>query len=348
MARARGRVPSSLARGLTRSACLAPLAVALLAQPAAAACGAEGPWVALAFEGGQDWPKALREDARADLRAGLRLRGIDVCDADSVAETKPVALLTLHISAATRVRVSLDLRDAITDKRVLRDVDLHSVAPDARGLLLAQAADELLRASWVELAVEDAPEPAMPPPAEVATIALHAGPAAALRPTLGVRGALEYYSGGQTLLGADAFLDVWLMRHLGISFGLGLRGGLGVDAADGRINTHTVQACGDVFASWWPAEKRYNLLVSVGLQIADVVVSGRAAESARAQQLSALGATARAGLWGFWQVAGSLRLSLQLEPGLSIRSVAARDNGQVVASTSGLALQATVGLGGVL
>jgi hypothetical protein len=320
----------------------------LLAQPAAAACGADGPWVALAFEGGQDWPKALREDARADLRAGLRLRGIDVCDADSPAETKPVALLTLHISSATRVRVSIDLRDAITDKRVLRDVDLHSVAPDARGLLLAQAADELLRASWVELAVEDAPKPAMPPPEEVASIVQHVRPVPALRPAIGVRGAVEYYTGGQTLLGADAFLDVWLMRRIGISFGLGLRSGLSVDAADGRIDTRTVQACGDLFATWWPAEKRYNLAVSLGLQIADVMVSGRAAESARAQELSALGATVRAGLLGFWQVAGSLRLSVQLEPGLSIRSVAARDSGHVVTSTSGLALQATLGVGGVL
>jgi hypothetical protein len=305
--------------------------------------------VALTFAGGQDWPRALRDDASADLRAGLRLRGIDVCDADSPAQTKPVALLELRISAAERVRVSIDVRDAITNKRVLREVDLHSVAPDARALLLAQAADELLRASWVELAVADAPAPALAPPLAVQHIVEEQVRApAALRPVIGARAAFEHYTGGQNLFGGDAFLDVWLTRRLGASFGLGLRGGLVVHAMDGSVDTRALLLAGDVFATLWPAEMRYNLAVSFGLQISDMVVSGRPAESERAQQLSALAVMMRVGLSGYWQVTDSLRLSLSLAPGVSLRSVAARDAGEVVTSSSGLALQALLGVGGAL
>jgi hypothetical protein len=337
-------------RWLTRSVCVSPMFGLLLAQPAAATCGEHGrPWVALTFAGGQEWPRELRDESSADLRAALRLRGIDVCDADRPAETKPVALLDLHISAAERVRVSIDVRDAITNKRVLRDVDLHSVAPDVRALLLAQAADELLRASWVELAVADAPVPAQPPPLAVQLIVQEQVRApAAPRPVIGARVVFEHYTGGQNLLGGDAFLDVWLTRRLGASFGLGLRGGFVVHAADGTIDTRALLVAGDMFATLWPAEMRYNLAVSFGVQLSDLVVSGRAAESERAQQLSALAVMMRAGLLGWWQVTDSLRLSLALAPGLSLRSVAARDSGQVVTSTSGLALQALLGVGGAL
>lgn len=318
-----------------------------LSAQAAAHCGEQGrPWVALTFEG-QDWPRALRDNVTADLRAGLRLRGIDVCAADATAPSKPVALVALQ-SASERVLVSIDVHDAITDKRVLRDVDLRAATPDARGLLLAQAADELLRASWIELSLEDAPPPAAPPPAEITRAIQPTQSGARAGTALGARAAIEHHSGGQTLVGADAFIDFWLMQRLGAALALGMRTGLIEHGSDGSIASSAILASADLLTPVWPAQSRYNLAVMVGIQAANITVRGRALRPlARARERSAVAITARAAVAGWWHVSDAFRLVLELGPGVALRSVSAWDNGREVTGTGGLQLRAALGLGGV-
>jgi hypothetical protein len=344
----RWRLGRGLLAGLLCFALLAGVGEApLSAQQAAGECGrGERPWVALTFEG-QDWPRALRDNVTADLRAGLRLRGIDVCAADARAARKPVAQVALQ-SASERVLVSIDVHDAITDKRVLRDVDLRAATPDARGLLLAQAADELLRASWIELSLEDAPTPAAPPPVEITR---------AIQPTqlraqgdaaLGARAAVEHHSAGQTLVGADAWIDFWLLHRLGAALAVGWRTGLIEHGSDGSITSSAILASADLLTPVWPAPARYNLAVMVGIQAADLTFGGRAGRPlARARERSAVAVTARAGVAGWWHVSDRLRLALELGPGVALRSVSASDNGRDVTGTGGLQLRAALGMGGV-
>src|SRR5688572_17674721 len=97
----------------------------LMTVQAAAAdeiCGSQRPWVALSVEGSTfsgDFVTTLI----GDLRAGLRDQGIDVCPAEIGAGT-PVARVTLRSAEGTPLRVGIDVVDAVTDKRLGRDVDL--------------------------------------------------------------------------------------------------------------------------------------------------------------------------------------------------------------------------------
>jgi hypothetical protein len=309
-------------------------------------CGAR-PWVAVTFDG-QAWPPALRADLTADLRAGLRLRGIDACPAEQETTAPPIAQLVLRMSGGERVLVSIDVRDAITDKRVLRDVDLHAAASDARGLLLAQAADELLRASWVELTIEDAPKPVMPPPAAITRVVQRSRPAPLRLNAIELRFASEYHTGGQTLLGAEAALQLWLSDTLTGSVAVGLRTGLVVDANHGNVGSSALTVAFALALPVLPRESRYNLFVGLGLFAGELSVAGRARDpAARASRHSALFATGRAGVTGSWRLADRLQATLELGPGLPLRSVSAYDTGHEVVSTSGLELHGSLGVGGL-
>jgi hypothetical protein len=309
-------------------------------------CGGR-PWVAVTFDG-EAWPAALRTDLTADLRAGLRLRGIDACAVEQETDTKPIALLVLHMTGGARVLVSIDVHDAITDKRVLRDVDLHKVASDARALLLAQAADELLRASWVELSIEDAPAPAVPPPAAVEKIVRQSRPATLHLNAVELRFASEYHTGGQTFLGAEAALQLWLSESLSGSVAVGLRTGLVADASHGNVGSSALTVSFELALPVLPRESRYNLLVGLGLFVGELSVAGRARDpGTRASRHTATFATARAGITGVWRLAERLRATLELGPGLPLRSVAAVDTGHEVVSTGGLELHTTIGMGGL-
>jgi hypothetical protein len=127
------------------------------AEPPGFRCGeSDRPWVELQFEG-EGWDARSQQSIRADLAAGLRLRGLLVCGPEKPGTEAPLASVQLSAAALNRVAVEIEVHDALTNKYVLREVDMRNVPSDARGLTLAAAAEELLRASWAELALEDAP-----------------------------------------------------------------------------------------------------------------------------------------------------------------------------------------------
>ena len=84
-------------------------------------CGRAGrPWVSVAFSG-EAWAAALQSAVLEDLRAGLRLKGIDACALGTEGSEPPLALLELPPAKAERVAVGIEVHDALTEKRVLRD-----------------------------------------------------------------------------------------------------------------------------------------------------------------------------------------------------------------------------------
>ena len=118
-------------------------------------CGdGEGPWVSVAFDRGT-WQSELKQMVLADLKAESYHRGISVCHIDEAPARPALAAITISSSAMRRVTVTVEIRDAVTDKRVTRDVDLDHIPLDGRALALALAADELVWASWAELALKD-------------------------------------------------------------------------------------------------------------------------------------------------------------------------------------------------
>ena len=131
--------------------------------------------------------------------------------------------------------VTVEIQDSVTKKRVSRDVDLSSVPSDGRGFAIAIATDELVWASWVELAL--APRATTPkrsaPPEVVRGVEAELPHGEESR--LGAAAALEHFGGGQTHAGADGVVVVPLSETFGIDIRFGARGGWDTPSEHGRV-----------------------------------------------------------------------------------------------------------------
>lgn len=246
--------------------------------------------------------------------------------------------------------VTIEVRDAITDKRLSRDLDLKPLPDDGHALALAVASDELLRASWAELALRQrprsVPRPAPPPEvdATVQDVLTTPPPMSTPNVLLGIRGAGERYGTGLTLLGADLVVG----RHLGSWFlegWVGARRGMDVDAGLGTIGSEL----------WLGGFALGQEIVHTGaLRLGPVVgVQGGAARfvgysrgEARGAELRGAVLVARAGARVSVE-AGALRASCELGGGFPLLGLRAREAGEPVTGVTGPALWATVG-GGVV
>lgn len=197
---------------------------------------AQAPVVALVLEGA--WPSELGAEVRADLRASLRERGVSVIDAD---EGPTGVLATIRIAAPDLdhpvARIEID--DRVNQKQVEREIRLGAEPPDTWSVVIAAAADELLRAAWIELTMPDAPPPAMTPPPEMERAArASVAPDGPHDGTLGVSlsGAVEGYTGGAILSGANLDLVIFLIDGLALEVGFLVRGLIPANSALGTLN----------------------------------------------------------------------------------------------------------------
>jgi len=108
-----------------------------------------------------DLEPELQREIFADLASELAPRGLTVCMIE--AREPGTALADVRVARREGARLSIEVFDRTTDKRVSRDVSLSRIPNNARALAIAIAIDELLRASWAELALRVRPGP--PPPA---------------------------------------------------------------------------------------------------------------------------------------------------------------------------------------
>lgn len=319
-------------------------------------CGSERPWIAVSFDG-EPFEGAFVTTLLGDLRAGLRGQGIDVCPAELGAGA-PVARVTLRTSAAAPLRVGIDVVDAVTDKRVARDVDLARLPEDGRPFALAVATDELLRASWVELALskrEPSPEVAPPEVEKAAQQAVQrALPPApprqepppppartASESAAGVRLAIEHFAAGQTHFGADAALRLPFTRGVGIELGLGARKALDVQAASGAVSASALGAEGSLWVGL-VTSATFGLDLFAGVRALRVSFDANAGGGATERDSANWAVSGRTGLGA--RVGGTLRAALRAGAGLPLAAVEITDGDRVISGVSGLELFAASGL----
>jgi hypothetical protein len=306
----------------------------------AADCSGARPWVLLT--GGM--PKPLASAVRSELRAGLISSHIDVCAEGAGPAGRPLARVSFTPVGEGTTRYSLDVTDSVTQKRVGRDLSLEKLPADGRALALAVAAEELLRASWAELALRGVHSPDTAPPPEVRAVVERTRPAPASPSrgaALGARLAFEHFLGGQTHFGGDAVLLLPLGSLTGASVALGGRRALSEQAPHGSIGARALAA---------ELGLSLRLVQRPGLKL-EAGVSGRAlwltfepssAGTAQASTQSGLGVIARAGLSLVF--GGRLKSFASLGAGLPLRSFAASDSGAEVTGVSSLELFAATGL----
>ena len=311
------------------------------AAPAGEECTGTRPWVALA--GGVRG--TLAEAFRSELRAGLSPSHIDACPAEAGPASEPLARVTLTPVGDSGTRYSVDVIDSVTRKRVGRDLSLDELPADGRALALAVAAEELLRASWAELALRGPHSAQTAPPPEVRAVVEQAPPrppSPRLSSAFGARVAFEHFLGGQTHYGADVFTALPL-GAVGVTAALGGRRGLSQKAAHGSIDARALAAelglavclaCAPAFELSATVSGR-----ALWLTYQPVAVPGAAASSA-----SGLSLVSRAGLAFAFGRPSALRSYSALGAGFSLRSFSAADSGAEVTGVRSLELFASTGL----
>ncbi len=304
-------------------------------------CSGERPWVAVVANVSPSFAAAVR----SELRAGLSPSNIEVCATPPAATPEPLARVTIAEVDAAKARFSLDVTDSVTQKRVGRDLALDKLPADGRALALAVAAEELLRASWAELALRGVHSPQTAAPPEVrAVVEKSAAPPSARRfMGFGARLAFERFLGGQTHYGADLFGVVPLGRIAGGLLAVGARRALSQRAAHGSVGATALSVEAGVSLVFLQ-RRGLDLGAFVSGRLLRLSFEPEAAAGATATAQSGLAVTSRVGFALAFGRPGLLRSYSALGAGLPLKSFSASDSGGIVTGASQLELFASTGL----
>lgn len=194
------------------------------AKADSAPCRAEGDYLEMSLEG--EWPDGAGGAIFAELQAALRVRDIELC---VTSPTPSRAIARVRFERGPDAHVIIRVFDHVTDKEVSRSVLVADFGPGAQSLALAVAADELVRASWAELTLEDSPVEASEAPAVVRQAVRETS---VIRTTqrserwLSLSFTFNAFSGGEVQLGGSLGFERWLSARVGLRIGGEGRAGL--------------------------------------------------------------------------------------------------------------------------
>jgi hypothetical protein len=332
-------------RCLTLCGCLPLLLLswsrAAQAQAATSDCAGDKPWVVVVAH----VPAAFAQAVRSDLRAGLVPSSIDVCEVGPTTP-RPLARVVVAEVEPGRARYSVDVTDSVTQKRVGRDLMLDKLPADGRALALAVAAEELLRASWAELALRGVHSAGTVAPPEVRAVVERATPLPpppARYTAIGARLAFERFLGGQTHYGADLFGAVPLGRVAGGLLAVGARRALSEQAPHGSLGATALSVEAGVSLAF-VRRSGLDLGAFVSGRLLRVSFEPEAADGAVARAQSGLAVTSRVGFSFAFGRPGLVRSYSALGAGIPLKAFSASDAGSVVTGVSKLELFASTGL----
>ncbi len=303
---------------------------------AAGECPAkDAPWGRI---DGAALPLPLRTNLLLQLQSALARRNLTACEG---AGEHPLATITLTPSEGEDVRITLSVRDEVTNKLVERTVKLGDLPSDARALALAQMTDELLRASWAELTVEDAPPPPIPVPPEVRDT-LPRRPARSMHLQIDAAFVIDHFTEGHDELGVDAALRLWPSSRFGVTLRAGPRGALLRTVPAGSISgTGLFAGIGPSVALLkWP---RFGVDLEADVAMLYVGLGGRAGSALRSADGLAVVLMATASAW--IRVTAPLRLFIDLGGGGAARGVRVTDGTTDLGGPSGFLFSMRAGLG---
>lgn len=330
-------------------AALTLLSTVALAKP----CAPEGPWV-LAIVSSPP-PRGFKiGDVLDRLAVELSARGMTLCDAaPPPARQAPVATVTLAQPSPRVVALEVDVRDGTRKKHEKREIDLVQAPPERSATVVALAADELLRAAAEELALEvgqsSAPPPTTSPTEAGGSQARSDGADTTGHPrartlALGLRGAGELWTGGLSLLGADALGSLAVAPRTRLELYVGARKAFDRDATHGAVEAWA--PCGRLggSVSLTRPSSSPELAIAGRLGVYAVSVSGQPTAGSRGGADTSAALTIEAGpSLRVLLPEGQSALVLDAMLGAALRGVSARDGDEVVTGLTGVALTASLG-----
>ncbi len=292
-------------------------------------------------------PGAGVESVTKLLRAELASRGIDVCPASEGPEAPSIA--TVSVSARPEgAFVEVEVHDSLTAKRVSRDVDLGAVPEDGRPLTLALVADELLRASWAEIALRHAPPPARPVPATVRDavredVAAPDGPGGTTARWEAVAAA-EAWAGSLGLFGVDVRAGIATAWGLAGTARLGIREGPTSQGPDGQIHPSAVLGGVGVSLRAVPQGSRLGMDAIARIDVIHLTYDATPNAGAGGRAKSDATLLVGAGVDGWIALGASAALLAEVLVDTPTRPVAANDAGRSVVAASGAGIEGGLGV----
>jgi hypothetical protein len=309
---------------------------------------AEGPWLRVELEGDAFTP-SLRARVLEQMAADLGERGIATCAGP--AEGTPLGDVQLALTRPANL--SIDLRDDVTQKKVSRTLSLAGVPPDALGLSIALAAEELLHASWIEAALTRAPTPGpavVPPVVPRAVVESNATVIAQLpRPPVAyaaLMAAADHATGGQTAFGGDLRL-MWGGR-LTVGVRAGARETPETTSEHGSIRQRELLVGVATSYSLVPRASTWGGEIFARVDAIDLQLSGVASPGALASSGSALAVVAAGGLGGWLRLGGVWRAVVEGAIGAPLHGVTASDAGRTETGLTGATFAVGLGVGAAL
>jgi hypothetical protein len=300
-------------------------------------------WVLLVTEANEN--PALARRLLEHLRAELGPRGIAVCGSAGTTATAPLGTIRITRPSSNTVAIRVSVEDAVTDKEVSRRIELGALPPDAHPLTIALGAAELLRASWAEITLKDAPPPARTvPPAVRRTVA------DAVSPTpdhgrLGLSLAGEEFEGRLRLGGLDGRLALHVVERWSLTARMGVRYAMPAKAADGKIQANAWVAGLGTVIELTPPSSRASVGLLGRVDLAGIRFSAEPRRRATGESASGLAVMAGGGITGSVLVNRSVQLEAEIVAGGVVRGVSATDGGRKVVGASGVWVGASTGVG---
>jgi hypothetical protein len=359
----------SIAAGLALVCAEAEVASAadgLVCPPAGSA------WLRVTFAG-DGFTAALRARVVEQLAADLRRHGLILCEGEGEADNSSRAgpLAEIGLTLAPDSVLSLEVRDAVTDKRITRALPLGSVPRDALGLSVTLAAEELLHASWIEAALAPASAPSgaavvvappKPVPAavravnaeEIARMPQVASPEPGSRTTtaaVAVLGAIERSTGaqaasGQTDLGGDVRFSYG--GRLAVSARVGVREAPDVTSAHGTVRGSELLAGLGAAYAIVPRDATWGGEIGARVDALDVTFSGIPSGGAQPASGSRLGVLVGGALGGWGRLGGPWRVVAEAVVGAPVRAVTASDEGATATGVAGVSIGGALGVAATL
>jgi hypothetical protein len=296
------------------------------------------------------WSEAQRQRVLLNLEHTFAAQGIDACLASmppAQPNSQALATLSIEIDPESRASVEIEVRDSVTHKRVGREVDLRPIPEDGRELAVAIEADELLRASWAELALDTERARAAKPRQQVVESVREVLAPSRVRSSsaIGARVAGEYYVRRTTLLlGADAFGSMPLGTRTALELAAGMRTSPSFSAEHGTVRALAF-GLGTRLLFRLAGGEAASLDGGAGLAASWLQFRAEPTPFASGSPYTDLLVVGRLGFVGRLALGRVLEISAGLGGGAALRGVQATDSGQVVAGANGFELAATLGLG---
>jgi hypothetical protein len=187
-------------------------------------------------------PRVPHAEVARQLAGGLAPSGVRVCVDQGPREGR-VAQVEVEDQRGTGVLVKITLHDDVTTKTLQRSIDLSAIPADSRALAISVYVEELLQASWAELALgkrvylrsrqSAAPAEVRREVAKVMAPARRPREPPRFRASVGA--AVAGFHGGLVHAGPELDLGVRVLRWLEGSVHLGYRFGPDVAATHGAV-----------------------------------------------------------------------------------------------------------------